>query len=68
MVIIDDGDTWRTEKLRRYDDHSEVLNFQRLQDDGNKELKIQNVLGEQVVEKIVEHVVDKIHKEVNTDA
>ena len=64
MLIIDDDDTWRTEKMGRNDCGTEGLKSPTVQSDHSQDINFPNILGEKV-EKILEHVVDKINKEVN---
>ena len=66
VLIIDNDDTWRTEKMARNDCGTEGLKSPTVQSHGSQDINFPNILGEKV-EKIVEHVVDKINKEVKPD-
>ena len=67
MLIIDDDDTWRTEKIARKLCGTEDSKYTTVQSHGSHDMNFPNIIGEQVVDKIVEHVVDKINKEVKPD-
>ena len=67
VLIIDDDDTWRTEKIARNVCGTEELKYTTVQSHGSHDMNFPNIIGEQVVDKIVECVVDKINKEVKPD-
>ena len=67
MLIIDDDDTWRTEKIARKLCGTEDSKYTTVQSPGSHDMNFPNIIGEQVVDKIVERVVDKINKEVKPD-
>ena len=54
--------------MGKNDGGTEGLKSPNVQSDHSQDMNFPNILREQVVEKIVEHVVDKINKEVKPDA
>ena len=62
VLIIDDNDTWRTEKMARNVCGTEGSKYPTVQSHGSQDMNFPNIIGEQVVDKIVECVVDNINK------